>query len=129
MLNKVDKIMPYAFPVILILLGIFYYFVNPTANGHPLQCPWHLLTGTRCPACGTQRALHALVHGHVAQSLSYNYFFILSIPYALIVVLVSWYNFNHRLDGLKRIAFHPITLRAYVVLFFVWWIGRNLLHL
>ena len=120
MLNKVDKIMPYAFPVIVILLGVVYYFVNPSANGHPIQCPWRLRTGTLCPACGSQRALNALVHGNVLQALSY-------IPYALIAVLISWYNRSHRFDGLKRIAFHPITLKAYVVLFFVWWIGRNLL--
>ena len=129
MLNKVDKIMPYAFPVILLLLGIFFYFVNPLASGHPIQCPWRLLTGTSCPACGSQRALNALVHGNFIQALSYNYFFILSIPYALVAVLVSWYNFGHRLDGLKRISFHPITLRAYVVLFFSWWIARNVLSL
>lgn len=88
-----------------------------------------MLTGTQCPACGFQRAMSALVHGHVGQALSYNYFFILSIPYALIAVLVSWYNFNHRLDGLKRIAFHPTTLKVYVILFFAWWIARNLLGL
>lgn len=129
MLNKIDKIMPYAFPVIIALLAVIYFFVNPLASGHPIQCPWHMLTGTLCPACGTQRALNALVHGHLGQALSYNYFFVLSIPYAMIAVLVSWYNFGNRLDWLKRIAFHPITLKAYVVLFFLWWIARNLLHL
>ena len=129
MLNKIDKIMPYALPVILILLGITYYFVNPSLQGHPIQCPWRVLTGTLCPACGSQRALNALVHGHLGQALSYNYFFILSIPYALVVVLVSWYNFGHRLDGLKRIAFHPVTLKAYVIIFLAWWIARNILGL
>lgn len=129
MLNKIDKIMPYALPVILILLGITFYFVNPSLQGHPIQCPWRVLTGTLCPACGSQRALNALVHGHLGQALSYNYFFILSIPYALVVVLVSWYNFGHRLDGLKRIAFHPVTLKAYVIIFLAWWIARNILGL
>ncbi len=129
MLNKIDKIMPYALPVILILLGITYYFVNPSLQGHPIQCPWRVLTGTLCPACGSQRALYALLHGHLGQALSYNYFFILSIPYALVVVLVSWYNFGHRLDGLKRIAFHPVTLKAYVIIFLAWWIARNILGL
>lgn len=127
MLNKVDKIMPYAFPVILVLLGIIYYFVSPMASGHPVQCPWRLLTGTLCPACGSQRALHALMHGHVLQALSYNYFFILSIPYALAAVLVSWYNVNHSLDWLKRWVFHRYTLYAYVGLFITWWIIRNVL--
>lgn len=120
--------MPYALPVFLVLLCVSYYFINPTIKGHPIQCPWHLLTGTQCPACGSQRALHALVHGRWLEALRYNYFFVLSVPYAVIAVLVSWYNFGHRLDGLKRIVFHPITLKAYVILFCAWWIGRNLIH-
>lgn len=129
MLNRADKIMAYAFPIILIALGIFYYFVNPTLSRFPIKCPWVLLTGTSCPACGSQRAMNALVHGHLAQAWSYNYFFVISIPYALAAVLVSWYNFGNRLDGLKRIVFHPIALKTYVVLFFAWWIIRNLLNI
>jgi hypothetical protein len=121
--------MTYAFPVILVLLGIIYYYVNPSLQGHPIQCPWRVLTGTLCPACGFQRALNALVHGNIAQAFSYNYFFILSVPYALAAVLVSWYNIGHRLDGLKRIVFHPVTLKSYVILFIAWWVIRNLLHI
>lgn len=127
--DKIDRIMTYAFPVILVLLGIIYYYVNPSLQGHPIQCPWRVLTGTLCPACGSQRALNALVHGNIGQALSYNYFFVLSIPYAAVAVLVSWYNFGHRLDGLKRIVFHPTVLKAYVVLFCIWWIARNLFSL
>lgn len=128
-LDKIDRIMTYAFPVILVLLGIIYYYVNPSLQGHPIQCPWRVLTGTLCPACGFQRALNALVHGNIAQAFSYNYFFILSVPYALAAVLVSWYNIGHRLDGLKSIVFHPVTLKGYVLLFIAWWIIRNLLHI
>ena len=127
--GRVNRAMAFIFPVVLILLGLFYYFVNPNIQHFPIQCPWRLCTGTLCPACGSQRALHALAHGNIAQALSYNYFFILSIPYALLAVLVSWYNFRHRLDGLKRVVFHPITLKAYVVIFMLWWIVRNLLGL
>ena len=129
MLDRIDKIMSYAFPVILIIIGLFFYFVDPNTHGFPIKCPWRVCTGTLCPACGSQRALYALTHGHVAQALNYNYFFILSIPYALVAVLVTWYNFGNSLDGLKRIAFHPITLKSYVVLFVAWWVIRNLLHI
>lgn len=129
MFSRVDKVMTFAFPILLILLGLFYYFVDPNTQYFLIQCPWRLCTGTLCPACGFQRALYALAHGNAIKALSYNYFFVLSIPYAVAVVLVSWYNFGHRLDCLKRIVFHPITLKAYVVLFCTWWIARNLLHL
>jgi len=129
MLSKVDKCMTYAFPVILILIGLFYYFANPNSGHFIIQCPWRVCTGTLCPACGFQRALHALLHGDIGLALSYNHFFVLSIPYALAAVLVSWYNFGHRLDGLKRIVFHPAVLKAYVFLFIAWWIARNVLNL
>ena len=129
MLSRLDRIMALAFPVIVVLVCVAYYFVEPSSREHLLQCPWRLLTGTLCPACGSQRALHALMHGHVSQALSYNYFFILSIPYALLAVLVSWYNYGHRFDSLKRIVFHPHVLKAYVILFLGWWIVRNLIHL
>jgi len=129
MLSRVDKVMRYAFPIILIALGITYYFVNPLMSNFPVQCPWRVLTGTLCPSCGSQRALSALVHGHLGQALRYNYFFVISIPYAVVAVLVSWYNIGHRLDRLKALAFHRYTLWGYIMLFMVWWIVRNLLHI
>ncbi len=46
MLSKVDKYMTYAFPVILILIGSFYYFANPNSGHFTLQCPWRVCTGT-----------------------------------------------------------------------------------
>lgn len=129
MLARIDKIMPYAFPVIVLFLCVTYYFVNPSSTSHLIQCPWRMCTGTLCPACGSQRALHAIMHGHLLEALRYNYFFVISIPYALVAVLVSWYNVNHSLDWLKRLAFHPYVLYAYIVAFMAWWILRNLLGL
>jgi len=127
--SRVDKIMSIAFPAIVIALAYLYYYVNPGVSRFPIQCPWRVLTGTLCPACGSQRALHALVHGQLAQAWSYNYFFIISIPYAMLAVLVAWYNFGNRLDWLKNIVFHPVVLKAYVILFCTWWVARNLLHI
>ncbi len=123
------KIWAFLFPVFLLAIGLAYYFIDPESKAHLIQCPWRLLTGTKCPSCGVQRALHALMHGGVKEALNYNYFFILSIPYALSAVAVSWYNFGHKLDKLKRLVFHKYTLYAYVTLFFVWWIVRNIFDL
>ena len=121
--------MPYAFPFIIVSLGILYYLVNPLKPGFTIQCPWYLITGTQCPACGLQRALNALVHGDFSRALHYNYFFIFSIPYAFAAVLSTWYNFNHVFDKLKSIIYHHYTLKVYIVLYFSWWIIRNILNL
>lgn len=119
--------MPYVFPVLLVLLGGFYYLVNPFVEGFPIKCVWLSLTGTTCPACGVQRAIHELMSGHPLAALRYNYFFIISVPYAMTAVLVTWYNWHHTLDRLRTWCFHRYTLRAYVCLYFLWWVGRNVL--
>jgi hypothetical protein len=36
------------------------------------SCPFYALTGWLCPFCGTLRAAHALLHGHVAAALTLN---------------------------------------------------------
>lgn len=119
--------MPYALPFLVAGFLMLYYLVDPIQSGFPIQCPWKLLTNTQCPSCGFQRSLHAFMHGEILSALSYNYFFVLSIPYALLAIIASWYNFNHMFDQLRAIVYHPYTLRSYAVLYLAWWVLRNLL--
>ena len=128
-MSKIDKIMPYVFPLIIIGIFILYYLVNPLCHNFPIQCPWRLLTNTQCPACGFQRALHALMHGEFQKALSYNYLFILFIPYAIMAIISTWYNYHHVFDKLNKFVYHHYTLRCYVVIYFGWWIIRNILNI
>lgn len=127
--NRIDKIMPYAFPIIILAMAGFYYLVNPVVQHYPLQCIWKVFTGTQCPACGFQRACHALIHGHFSEALSYNYFFVVSVPLAFIAIMAEWYNFHHKLDCLRAFVHNQFTLKTYVVLYFSWWVLRNLLNI
>lgn len=126
---RINKIMPYAFPVIVIGLCVFYYFVNPFFETFPIKCIWHEITGTQCPACGFQRFFYALLHGNFLEALSYNYFLVVLLPYAILAILASWYNFNHVFDKLSVLVYHRYTLKAYVYLFFIWWVVRNFLKI
>lgn len=128
-MNSVDKIMPYVFPFVIVGVFILYYLVNPLQSNFPIQCPWHLLTGTQCPACGFQRALYFLLHGNFLDALSYNYFFIFSIPYAFLAIVATWYNYHHVFDRLRTFVYHRLTLQTYIVLYFGWWIIRNLYNI
>ena len=127
--KRVNAIMPYLLPVLIIAAGIVYYYIDPQSDIHPIQCSWRLWTGTSCPSCGGQRALHALVHGQWAEAWHYNLFFVVSIPYALAAIASTWYNYHHRLDWLHRAVRHPAVYWTYVVLFFVWWVVRNVLDI
>lgn len=63
------------------------YDFDPSAPGsiYP-RCPSLWLTGTFCLGCGITRALHALLHGDVAQAMAYNGVALLLGP----VVLGVW---------------------------------------
>ena len=124
-MSKVSIMMPYVIPLILVGVIVLYYFVNPLQTNFPIHCPSHLLFGVQCPACGFQRALHALLHGDFSSALSYNYFFIFSIPYAFLAIIATWYNYRHALDKLHTFVYHHYTLRSYILLYFGWWIVRN----
>lgn len=119
--------MSWLFPVILVVAGIVYYVLDPTQpNTWAPRCPLKLLTGWDCPSCGTQRAFHSLLHGDILTALHYNLFMVISLPFALLVVLASWYNFNHRFDRLNHMLCNRYVLIAYIILYFMWWIVRNI---
>lgn len=44
------------------------------------KCLFHELTGLECPGCGSQRMLHALLHGNIIEAWHYNALFVAMIP-------------------------------------------------
>jgi Protein of unknown function (DUF2752) len=62
------------------LAGLFiFYRFDPSRYFFP-RCPLYWLTGLHCPGCGTQRALHALLHGRWQQAASHNLLAALYVP-------------------------------------------------
>jgi hypothetical protein len=48
------------------------------------RCVFHQVTGLWCPGCGGLRAVHQLLHGHIAAAFSLNPFFVLLLPVMLL---------------------------------------------
>lgn len=118
------------FPVILVMAGIIYFVFDPTKTNLPFpKCPMKFITGYDCPSCGVQRAMHCLLHGEFLNALHYNYFMIFSIPLLILVILASWYNFNHIFDRLYKLVCNKFVLFTYIVLYFAWWIIRNIYNI
>lgn len=61
--------------VAIIIAGIsviaIFYFFNPVSLFFP-KCPVYISTGFHCTGCGSQRALHALLNGHITQAWQQN---------------------------------------------------------
>ena len=86
------------------------YVGSPGKSAWLPECVFHRVTGLHCPGCGNTRALHALVHGDLAASLSNN---ILLLPALLLLaVLLIW----------PRLAINQwvcLTVAVVVIAFFI----------
>ncbi len=69
----------------LLALLPLYYFLDPE-SGHFPACPFHQFTGLYCTGCGSQRALHDLLHADLGGSLGKNVLFLPAI------VLMGWHG-------------------------------------
>jgi hypothetical protein len=107
---------------------VLYFFFDPSANQWMPKCPFRLFTVWNCPACGLQRALHALLHGRIAEALSYNYFLIVIFLYILALFASEVLKRVNRGTNFIRIVEHPILACSLLALAILWGIVRNLLH-
>lgn len=93
-----DKSVVRPFSYILIAVGLacalvylsYLYFGDPTdTNGWFPKCLFYKLTGFKCVGCGTQRAIHCLMHGEVNRALHYNAFVLCVLPWYLLGCLFT----------------------------------------
>lgn len=85
-------------------LGYIYYAFNPDNVVWFPKCPIYALTGLKCPGCGSQRALHALLHWDIRAALHYNAMLIVSIPYillSLVASIVNWQGIRTQFFGYR----------------------------
>lgn len=81
-------------------------------------CPFRLLTGWNCPACGGLRMTHDLLHGNLGAAVVDNVFLLIGLPALLAWVLVQW-----RLG--RRIMPMPAVV-VIVLAAITWTVIRNL---
>jgi hypothetical protein len=78
-----------AFAILLLVAGgllLFAVFrLNPAEHSFFPRCFFHSWTGLECPGCGGQRAVHHLLHGHIATAFRCNALFVSLLPVA------AWY--------------------------------------
>lgn len=105
---------------------LVYFNFDPsssTASKFFPKCPFLAITGLKCPGCGTQRALHAMLNGNFAAAVSYNALLLVAIP------LIALYSIadlvKKRYPTLDKVLNHPATIIALLVIVVAWCIMRN----
>ena len=109
----------------LILTGAAYLFVfEPGKTGIFPSCLFRSLTGFQCPGCGSTRAMHQLLHGHVVAAFELNPFFLLAIPF-LLYALIRYSVVVMRGGVPRQNTLPPPYIYALFVIVLSFWIFRN----
>lgn len=111
----------------IFILSILFFFFNPEKNIWFPKCPFYLITGYQCPACGSQRAVYHLLHLQIKEAFGYNPFMVISVPYVVLLILTTWVVPQNRFQKLRVFCYHPITIWTYIILIVIWWVVRNIL--
>jgi|SRR5687768_1273539 len=110
---------------LLLTAGAVYLFVfEPGRTGFFPACPFRFLTGLRCPGCGTTRALHEMMHGHLEAAFMLNPLLLLALPFLLYAFLrYSMIAMRGRVPARNALPAPYIYAIFFVIVGF--WIFRN----
>lgn len=114
------KLMAVAVLAAVAAICVYYYAVDP-AQGRAPRCMLRLLTGYDCPGCGSQRALHALLHGRPAEAWAFNPAVFFAVPLA-----AAYFAVDVLPARLQRLLRHPAFILGIAVAIVAWWVLRNL---
>ncbi|MDE6333631.1 MAG: DUF2752 domain-containing protein [Muribaculaceae bacterium] len=96
---------------------IYLALYDPTVAPAP-RCWFNALTGLQCPGCGSQRAMHALLHGHICEAWHYNAAMFFALPLCVIYAVPP--------RRLHSFLYSPITICAIAAAIAAWFIIRNI---
>ena len=102
---------------VLSVLAILLYFSFNPENGLFPKCPFNNYVGIYCAGCGTQRAIHDLLHLRITDALSHNFLLLPSVLVILqhIVVKLGIYKGQ----SLLSYRYAPLVILILVFLFMV----------
>lgn len=125
MIRKFDRraIVAVVVAAVAIALLLFYALVDVDSGLMP-RCPIKALTGFDCPGCGSQRMIHALLHGDFAGAWRRNPFLIVMIPVMLAALVAELWR--KRFPRLNRVILSPASIALIIAATAIWTICRNI---
>jgi hypothetical protein len=109
---------------VILAVIILYGLLDPEQYFFP-KCPFLTLTGLKCPGCGSQRAIHQLLHGNIGASFQFNPLFIPGVLYALIGYAVAFF-LPERWPSISQRWYGKTAAYVSLVIILVFWVARNL---
>ena len=112
-MKKVGKLVMPAIIVLGVASLTFLYFYNPENLGWFPRCPFLLLTGYKCPGCGTLRGIHCLVHLKFGEAFGYNPLMVVSLPFLLALLVFP------------KLSRNLLVSRVVLIVVLCYWVLRN----
>lgn len=110
--------------VALLCAAGIYYFYDPSLNGFFPRCPFLSITGWRCPGCGSQRAIHAILHGDLATAWHFNAMMVVSLP---VLAVYTFAEFTRsRFPRFYCAVNKPAFIWGIFIAVIAWWLSRNI---
>ena len=107
------------------VVSMVFYLYNPVESSFFIPCPFHYLTGLHCPGCGSQRALHQLVHFNIYGAFRYNPLLVLSLPILFYSVGIVIYNFINQTKYRVSFFYNNAFIYVYFGMVVLFWVLRN----
>ena len=105
--------------ILVLLLVSLYYFFNPTVSIFFPKCPFHTITGLYCPGCGSQRAIHDLMHLNIFEAINHNALMFFAFTFGIGLYLYSKKKFYD-------LIYHPKSPLIIFGIIFLFCVLRNL---
>lgn len=107
------------------VIALFFVF-NPTEHSYFLPCPFRYATGYHCPGCGSQRAIHQLLHGEFIVAFWLNPLMVLSLPLIIYSLGQKAYNFVFNTRYRVGLFYRKWFIYGYFGVVVLFWVLRNL---
>jgi hypothetical protein len=109
-----------------IIAGILYFSFDPASHAFFPKCPFYSLTGWQCPGCGSQRALHSLLHLELSLAFSANPLMVVFLPY-IALGFVFEHNRTLRMSSMRKYIFGKPAIMIILGLIVLFFVSRNIL--
>ncbi len=111
--------------VILAVMMLFYFKFDPMEWRFMPRCIFHELTGFECAGCGTQRMLHAMLHGRWGDAWEANPLGVVAIPF---IAFLLWLETRRTIrPDLYRKVYSRTFIISVGCVIVGWTILRNLI--
>ncbi len=102
------------------------FYIDP--NVYPLfpRCPFLVATGLECPGCGSQRAMHQLLHLNIGGAFNQNPLLVVYLPYVVLGLYLEYFGGNKRMPRVRKTLYGKRAAIVILISIILFWIARNI---